>query len=397
MLVYQIDSIFSGVASYFLKLLLRTLSYAFDKGLESVFIWLIGALGTEVKNSTVFEPTAHFFLLEYSYVLQIAKALALPALLLGLIFAIISGSLLEAVKAAFIKVPLVALVGSGGVALVALLNGVVEYICTPLESSSTIFSHLQVYASGVSSAKSIPIFVVALLFLLGVLAEIALWLELILRNGALYLVTATLPLASIGVLFPWGRTWLRRTIEVIVALEMVKFVALLGLWLSLGAVMQSTLGGRAQEVVSTFLAGIAMLMVSVLSPYLVIRLIPLADLHLAASIEGGVTGSFRRLSGSAANVLSESDGITSYDPWPDVPFSNEAVDIPPFEGYPPVYEMVSSVKYSKFARSMYGLDPDTEPTDEEVENLMREYGVDMTRYHDGAMDDEVHCDPDQEA
>ncbi len=210
-------------------------------------------------------------------------------------------------------------------------------------------------------------------------AELALWLELILRNGALYLVTATLPLASIGVLFPWGRTWLRRTVEVVVALEMVKFVALLGIWLSLGAVEQSTMGGRSQEVVSTFLSGVAMLIVSVLSPYLVVRLIPLADLHLAASIEGGVSGSLRRLSGSIGNVISDGGREATYDPWPDVPFSNEAVDLPPFEGSPPVYEMVSSVKYSPFARAMYGLDPDVEPTDEQVENLMKEYGVDTSQ------------------
>ncbi len=379
MLTFEIDSIFSGVATYFLKLLLRTLSYSFDKGLESVFVWMIGALGTEVRTSTVFDPTARFFILEYGYVLQVAKALALPALLAGLIFAVVSGSLTEMLKVVFLKVPLVAIIGSGGVALVALFNGLVEYICTPLESSATTFSRLQLYATGVGSTKSIPIFIVALLFLLGVFAELALWLELILRNGALYLVTATLPLASIGVLFPWGRTWLRRTVEVVVALEMVKFVALLGIWLSLGAVEQSTMGGRSQEVVSTFLSGVAMLIVSVLSPYLVVRLIPLADLHLAASIEGGVSGSLRRLSGSIGNVISDGGREATYDPWPDVPFSNEAVDLPPFEGSPPVYEMVSSVKYSPFARAMYGLDPDVEPTDEQVENLMKEYGVDTSQ------------------
>ncbi len=187
MLTFEIDSIFSGVATYFLKLLLRTLSYSFDKGLESVFVWMIGALGTEVRTSTVFDPTARFFILEYGYVLQVAKALALPALLAGLIFAVVSGSLTEMLKVVFLKVPLVAIIGSGGVALVALFNGLVEYICTPLESSATTFSRLQLYATGVGSTKSIPIFIVALLFLLGVFAELALWLELILRNGALYL------------------------------------------------------------------------------------------------------------------------------------------------------------------------------------------------------------------
>ncbi len=382
MLTYEIGSVFSGVAAYFLKLLLRTLSYSFDRGLESVFVWLIGALGTTVRNSTIFDPTARFFILEYSYVLQVAQALALPALLAGLIYAVVTGSLVETLKVAFLKVPLAAIVGCGGVALVALFNDLVEYICAPLESSSTTFSRLQLYANGVGSTKSIPIFIVALLFLLGVFAEVALWLELILRNGALYLVTATLPLASIGILFPWGRTWLRRTVEVIVALEMVKFVALLGIWLSLSAVEQSTLGGRSQEVVSTFLSGVAMLLVSVLSPYLVVRLIPLADLHLAASIEGGVSSSLRRLGGSIGTALSDSGGEVNFDPWPNVPFSNEAVDLPPFEGAPPVYEMVSSVKYSPFARAMYGLDPDVEPTDEQIENLMKEYGVDMSSRED---------------
>jgi hypothetical protein len=387
---FAVASLFTGVANYFLRLLLRTLSYSFDKGLETVFLWLLGQMSSVFETSTVFDPTAHFFEVEYSYVLGVAKALVLPGFLGGVIYALWSASIAEVLKLVLVRLPAAVLAGGAGVAFVSLLNSLVEYICVPLEGNSAVFAHIEVFARSVGSAKSIPIFVIAIMFLLGIFAEFALWLELILRNGALYLLTATLPLTSVGLLFPWGRNWLRKTAEVLLGLELVKFVALLGVWLSLGAVVQSTLKSSASEAMSTFLSGVAMLIVAVISPYFLVKLVPLADVHLAAALESGFASSLRTVGAKAADLAAQGSSLESIDPWPDIPYSTDEVNLPPFEGYPPVYEMISGVRHSPFSRQMFGLDPDVEPTEEEVERLMRKYGVDPNRERptiDGSFDE----------
>lgn len=369
-------SIVSSVALDLAKILLGSVSGGIVKGLGEVFVWLIDGMSSVISSTTGFEPSAIFFMREYQYVFSIAKILAIPALLVGLITSIWVGSLSEMLKSMFIKLPLIAIVSGAGITFVALGNEIVNLLCQPLYSTNSMWGSLSAQATAVENVKSAPMFIIVLVFVLGICSELALWLEFILRNGALYLLTATIPLASIGVLFPAGRLWLKRTLEVIGALLLSKFVVLLGLSISILAILNSvSTRGSAKEVISTFLSGLAMLVVSTFTPFLLLRLIPVADLQLAGMLEGSLSSALRRGHSIGARLRNYVDAPFDVDPWPDVPFMGEEMPLPGFEGYPPSEEMVNAVKVSPMARQIFGLDPNLDPTDEQVEGLMREYGV----------------------
>lgn len=116
-----------------------------------------------------------------------------------------------------------------------------------------------------------------------VLCALALTLELLLREAAVYIVVLMLPLGFAAMVWPARRVWLGRSVELLIALILSKFVIVAVLALAFGA-----LGQLGHDGVGTVLAGVTLLLLAVLSPWALMRLLPMAE--VAAGMHGMLQG-----------------------------------------------------------------------------------------------------------
>ena len=86
--------------------------------------------------------------------------------------------------------------------------------------------------------------------LLAAFGALVLWLELLMREAAVYVVVLMLPLAFAAMVWPARRVWAIRAVELLVALILSKFAIVAVLTLGGAALGQSPFGG-----ISSMLAG----------------------------------------------------------------------------------------------------------------------------------------------
>jgi hypothetical protein len=111
----------------------------------------------------------------------------------------------------------------------------------------------------------------------------ALWIELLIREVAVYVVVGMLPVAFAALVWPARRVWAIRAVEVLVALILAK----------VGIVAVLALGGAALanaglSSLSRLLGGLALILLGAFTPWLLLRLIPLGE--VAAAAVGHVRG-----------------------------------------------------------------------------------------------------------
>jgi hypothetical protein len=111
----------------------------------------------------------------------------------------------------------------------------------------------------------------------------ALWVELLIREIAVYVVVAMLPLVFAAMVWPARRVWATRAIEVLVALILSKVAIVVVL--ALGGAALDHAGASA---ISKLLGGLALVLLGAFSPWLLLRLVPMAE--LAAAGVGHVRG-----------------------------------------------------------------------------------------------------------
>ena len=127
---------------------------------------------------------------------------------------------------------------------------------------------------GLAGAAGAP-FITFLFASITTAGAIVLWLELAIREAAVYVVVLMLPLAFAALVWPARRVWAVRTVEVLVALILSKFAIV--------AVL--SLGGAAlghDRGVGTILAGTVLVLLSAFAPWAVLRLLPLSELASGA-------------------------------------------------------------------------------------------------------------------
>ena len=127
----------------------------------------------------------------------------------------------------------------------------------------------------------VPLFAGFLAAIVIVIAAIGVWLELLLRQVAIYAALLFFPLALAGLIWPATSRWARRLTEILVSLIFAKLVIVA--LLSLGASGLAS-GG---EGFSGVIAGAALLVLALCSPWVLIRIVGVAQVALAGTgLEG---------------------------------------------------------------------------------------------------------------
>jgi hypothetical protein len=118
-------------------------------------------------------------------------------------------------------------------------------------------------------------------FLLGAITAggaLMVWLELAVREAAVYVIVLMLPLAFAALVWPARRVWAVRSVELLVALILSKFAIVAVLGLAGAALGQGPHGG-----LSTALAGTVLVLLAAFAPWALLRLLPLSELAAGAA------------------------------------------------------------------------------------------------------------------
>src|SRR5947209_17959562 len=138
-----------------------------------------------------------------------------------------------------------------------------------------------------------------------------------------------LPLAFAAITWPARRIWAVRAVELLVALILSKFAIMAVLSLG-GAAIGASIGHAS---VTGFMAGTVLIMLATMSPWALLRLVPLSE--IAAGAAGALRGEMRSATESANHAVGYAEsgadwvGVTTASMKRDAQYRMAAVDDPP--------------------------------------------------------------------
>jgi hypothetical protein len=224
----------------------------------------------------------------------IAALLTLPFLFAAAVQALMRSDLALLVRASFGYLPLSLLAVGVAAPLTMLLlaasDGISAAVSSAAGGAGTRFLAQLGLVSGTLSVLSRSPFVAFFVGLLTVSAAVLLWVEMLMREAAVYVVVLMLPLAFAAFVWPARRVWAIRAVEVLVALILSKFAIVAVL--ALGG---AALGQRGSGGVGGMLAGLVLVVLAAAAPWALVRLLPMTELASAAA--GQLRGEGGRMRG----------------------------------------------------------------------------------------------------
>jgi hypothetical protein len=281
--------------------------------LDAVGLWAIAGARSALRTtgkvlSATTRPavTAGWFLQVYRRVGGVAALLTLPFLAAAAVQAVLAGDVGLLARSSLQYLPL-SLIGVGIAApLTSLLLSATDELSATVSrgaDGTEFLVHAAAPAALTGAAFDSP-FLTLLIALLVVAGAIALWIELVFREAAVYVIVLMLPLAFAAFVWPARRIWAIRAVELLVSLVLSKFVIVAVL--SLGAAALDHLGSGSAlggQTLGAFFAGGVLVMFASFAPWAILRFVPLAELagtaagSLRAELHGSAGGGWRRLAG----------------------------------------------------------------------------------------------------
>ncbi|MGE0067363.1 MAG: hypothetical protein AB7T48_08420, partial [Solirubrobacterales bacterium] len=264
--------------------------------------WLIGEVVKEIEQTTTPDLTSKGFLAQYGQMAVIASVLAMAMLLLAILEAVAQSSWGILGKAVFVSVPLAFLGTSVAFVIVQLLlvatDQMSHAVAVATENNSSRFFKSAIRGLGeaggtiggelkgvgpaavtneASGAVAVPLFVTFLAAIIGAFAAFFVWIELLMRDAAVYVVALFMPLALAASIWPRWSGALRRTCELLVVIIGSKFVIV-----SIIALAAGLLGEEGGDV-ENILAAAALLLLACFAPFVLFKLVPFAEGAIGAA------------------------------------------------------------------------------------------------------------------
>jgi hypothetical protein len=253
-------------------------------GLAAVVAWVSGGARAALNETAKLvdessRPNLHstWFSSAYWRVAAVSALLTLPFLFAAAIQALLRSDMTLLARAAFGYLPLGMLaVGVAAPITMLLLSASDEMSALVSTASGNAGTTFLSHATALTAVAD-P-FVAFLVAGLTVTGAIALWLELLVREAAVYVIVLMLPLFFAALVWPARRVWAVRAVELLVALILSKFVIVAVL--ALGG---AALAHAAALSISSLLAGLALVLMAAFSPWAVLRVLPLQEMASAAA------------------------------------------------------------------------------------------------------------------
>ena len=248
---------------------------------------LLNDTASALGNTTSPQLRTTWFSSTYWRMAAIAAVLTLPFLFAAAVQALIRSDVSMLARAAFGYLPLAMLAIAIAAPLTMLLLAACDQLCSFISSaaghaSAHFLGRIGIVAAAAAAGGS-P-FLAFLVGLFMIAAAFTLWVELLLREAAVYVIVLMLPLGFAAFVWPARRIWAIRAVELLVALILSKFAIVAVL--SLGGAAVSSAGN-----LTGLMAGAVLIMLAAFSPWALLRLIPLAE--IASGAAGPLRGELR--------------------------------------------------------------------------------------------------------
>jgi hypothetical protein len=267
-------------------------------------VWVTGKVGDVVNATTSPDLTASWFQGEYGAMLAVAGALALLMLMLAVIQALMRQDVWMLVRAAFGYLPMAFILAGVAIAAAGLVVAITDDISGTVVSSlggnqtdNLLQSVGDAYKNALDQSSGIPLFGVFLGAIILAIGAFVLWLEMIIRDAAIYICVFFLPLTFVAMIWPATSRWARRLVELLVAIILAKFVIVSILSLATAAITNTTALDGSGNTFERMIAGTALLVLAAWSPFALLRLIPMME--VAAATVGSQRSSMTAAAGSA--------------------------------------------------------------------------------------------------
>ncbi len=258
-------------------------------GLAAIGAWVLGgatlALHETAKvlsDTTTPQLESTWFSAAYWRIAAIGGVLTLPFLFAAAVQALLHSDLALLTRAALGYLPLSLLAVSIAAPVTMLLLSASDQMSAIVGSAAgnagTRFLAQSGATLGALTILSGSPFLAFLVGLFTAAGALVLWLELLMREAAVYVIVLMLPLVFAAFVWPARRVWAMRAVELLVALILSKFAIVAVLALG-GAALSHSAG----HSVTGSLAGVVLLLMGAFAPWALLRLVPLAELASGAA------------------------------------------------------------------------------------------------------------------
>jgi hypothetical protein len=259
-------------------------------GLAAVAAWATGGAKAALQETarlmsrtTSPQLRSTWFSATYWRIAAISAVLTLPFLFAAAVQAMIRSDLSLLLRAAFGYLPLAMLAVGIAAPLTMLLLSVADELSAIVASTaggaSGRFLSLAAQKIGALTLVGSSPFLAFVIGVFTVAGALVLWIELVMREAAVYVIVLMLPLAFAALVWPARRVWATRAVELLVALILSKFAIVAVLSLG-GAALSGSLGQRS---ISSLVAGLVLLVMGAFCPWALLRLMPLSELAAGAA------------------------------------------------------------------------------------------------------------------
>jgi hypothetical protein len=246
-----------------------------------------------------------WFSATYWRMAAIATLLTLPFLFAATVQAALRSDITLLTKAALGYLPLAVLSIAIAAPLTTLVLAASDELCNLISAAAAnqgghVLVSAGVAVAGLAALDQSP-FLALLLAMFAIVAAFSLWIKLLLREAAVYVVLLMLPVAFAALAWPARRIWAVRGVEILVALILSKFAIVAVLSLG-GAAIAASIG---HEDVSGLMAGTVLIMLAALSPWALLRFVPLAEVSAGAG--AALRGELRSTRASAQRAVGHAE------------------------------------------------------------------------------------------
>ena len=255
---------------------------------------LIGEIAKGLTDTTKPNLTQQWFLDHYQTMAFIGGVLMLPFLLASVLQGVIRQDISQILKSAFLYVPMAIFLTGIAVTVVGwtldatdgmsqlVAQGAGDSLTTFLTKVGTVYVPAQITVAATGVGPGVPLFVLFLGALVTALGAFMIFIELLIRDAAVYVAVLFLPLVFAGLVWPAAAHWSKRLVETLAAIILSKFVIVAVL--SLAAAGLAATGDQGQFQV--ILVGSVLFLLAAFAPYTLFRLIPVLETAAIHQFQG---------------------------------------------------------------------------------------------------------------
>ncbi|MGH9131761.1 MAG: hypothetical protein ACRDWV_08855, partial [Acidimicrobiales bacterium] len=285
----------AGVSSAVGGIVLKGVLDAVTQAVVGAATWLLKGMGNLLLSTGPSLGTS-WFGHNYQLMVDMSALLLLPLLMGAVIQAIAHQDFRGLVRSTLVYLPLAVFLSGAAVELVQAGSSVVNSMSAKIAThSGGDLAMLMNDLTLVGSDGLFPIMVVFSVVLILAFGAFLLWVELMIRAAAIDAAVLFMPLMLAGLVWPATARLSRRLGETVAALVLSKLAIVAVLALASDAIVNS--GPNAG--IGVLLQGAALMVLAALSPFAVLRLLPVIE----AGAVGHLEGAGRRLASSVARPM----------------------------------------------------------------------------------------------